>query len=87
MDSPEGIRVKGATEGRHGATLYVSFGERNSVLFLLLQTGLLFTSWMPLSIGGLFKLVRSPGIDSKKSISPAYVAWRAGTISLFLLSS
>ncbi len=26
-----------------------------------------------------FKSLRSPGIDSKESISPAYVAWRAGT--------
>jgi hypothetical protein len=25
-----------------------------------------------------FKLLRSPGIDSKRSILPAYVAWRAG---------
>jgi hypothetical protein len=34
-----------------------------------------------------FKLLRSPGIDIKGSIPPAYVAWRAGTITLFLLSS
>jgi hypothetical protein len=26
-----------------------------------------------------FTLLRSPGIDSKESIPPAYVAWRAGT--------
>jgi hypothetical protein len=25
------------------------------------------------------KRLRSPGIDSKESITPAYVAWRAGT--------
>jgi hypothetical protein len=25
------------------------------------------------------KRLRSPGIDSKESIPPAYVAWRAGT--------
>jgi hypothetical protein len=25
------------------------------------------------------KRLRSPGIDSKELISPAYVAWRAGT--------
>ncbi len=31
-----------------------------------------------------FKLVRSPRIDSKKSILPAYVAWQAGTTTLFL---
>jgi hypothetical protein len=27
---------------------------------------------------GIFKLLRSPGIDSKQSIPPASVAWRAG---------
>jgi hypothetical protein len=35
----------------------------------------------------IFKLLTNPGIDSKESIPPAYVAWRAGTISLFLLGS
>jgi|LakMenEpi03Aug12_release.lakeMendotaPanAssembly.Ray.scaffolds.fasta_scaffold2698716_1 hypothetical protein len=35
----------------------------------------------------IFKLLRSPGIDSKESTPPAYVAWRAGTIILFLLGS
>jgi hypothetical protein len=29
----------------------------------------------------------SPGIDSKESILSAYVAWRAGTTTLFLLDS
>jgi hypothetical protein len=28
-----------------------------------------------------------PGIDSKASIPPAYIAWRAGTIILFLLGA
>jgi hypothetical protein len=32
-------------------------------------------------------LLRSPGIDSKESIPPAYVAWRAGTTTLFLHGS
>jgi len=36
---------------------------------------------------GIFKLLRNPGIDSKESIPPAYVAWRAGTTILFLLGS
>ena len=36
---------------------------------------------------GIFKLLKSPGIDSKKSIPPAYVAWRVGKITLFLLGS
>jgi hypothetical protein len=31
---------------------------------------------------GVFKLISSPGIDSKESILPAYVAWRAGTTTL-----
>jgi len=36
---------------------------------------------------GIFKLSRSLGINSKLSIPPAYVAWRAGTTALFLLES
>jgi hypothetical protein len=36
---------------------------------------------------GIFSHVRSPGIDSKEWIPPTYVAWRAGTITLFLLGS
>jgi hypothetical protein len=35
----------------------------------------------------IFKRLWSPGIDSKELIPPAYVAWRAGTITLFLLGS
>jgi hypothetical protein len=35
----------------------------------------------------IFKLARSPGIDSKETIPPAYVAWRVGAITLFLLIS
>jgi hypothetical protein len=35
--------------------------------------------------GGIFKLLWSPEIDSKESIPPVYVAWRAGTRTLFLL--
>jgi hypothetical protein len=34
--------------------------------------------------GGIFKLLRTPGIDSKESISPAYVALRAASTTLFL---
>jgi hypothetical protein len=33
---------------------------------------------------GIFKFLWSPGIDSSESIPPAYVAWRAGTTTLFL---
>ncbi len=36
---------------------------------------------------GIFKPVWSPGIDAKVSIPPAYVAWWAGTITLFLLGA
>jgi hypothetical protein len=35
----------------------------------------------------IFKRLWSPGIDSKELIPPAYVAWRAGTITLFLPGS
>ena len=35
----------------------------------------------------IFKCLWSPGIKSKEWIPPAYVAWRAGTITLFLLDS
>jgi hypothetical protein len=35
----------------------------------------------------ILKLLRSPEIDSKESIPQAYVAWRAGTRTLFLLGS
>jgi hypothetical protein len=31
--------------------------------------------------------LRCPGIDSKDSIPPAYVAWRVGMTTLFLLGS
>ncbi len=33
------------------------------------------------------ELLRNPAIDSKESIPPAYVAWRAGATTLFLLGS
>jgi hypothetical protein len=36
---------------------------------------------------GIFKPLWSPGIDAKASIPPTYVAWRAGTITLFLLGA
>ncbi len=35
----------------------------------------------------IFKLLMSPRIDSKESIPTAYIAWRAGTTTLFLLGS
>ncbi len=36
---------------------------------------------------GIFTLLRSPGIDSNDTIPPAYVTWRPGTTTLFLLGS
>jgi hypothetical protein len=36
---------------------------------------------------GIFKPLWRPGIDAKASIQPAYVSWRAGTITLFLLGA
>jgi hypothetical protein len=36
---------------------------------------------------GIFKPLWSPRIDAKASIPPAYIAWRAGTITLFLLGA
>jgi hypothetical protein len=35
----------------------------------------------------IYKHLRSQRIDSKEAIPPAYVGWRAGTITLFLLGS
>jgi len=35
----------------------------------------------------ILKLLRSPGIDSKGSIPPAFEAWRTGTTTLFLVGS
>jgi hypothetical protein len=43
--------------------------------------------WNHLTREGIFKLLRSSGIDSKESIPPVYVTWRAGTTTLFLLGS
>jgi hypothetical protein len=37
--------------------------------------------------GPILKFHGSPGIDPKESIPPAYVAWRVGTSTLFLLGS
>ncbi len=45
------------------------------------------SSKLPLGIGYFFNFYKSPGIDSKESILPAYVAWRAGSTTLFLLGS
>ncbi len=41
----------------------------------------------PVAVARIFKLLRSPGIDSKESIPPAYVAWWSGTITLYQLGT
>ncbi len=43
--------------------------------------------WLPTVRGTwaqILELLRSPRIDSKESIPPTYVAWRAGTTTLFI---
>ncbi len=44
-------------------------------------------AWLEAAWAGIFKPLWRPGIDAKASIPPAYVAWRAGTITLFLLGA
>jgi hypothetical protein len=46
-----------------------------------------YISSAEISRDGIIKLLKSPGIDSKESIPPAYVAWQAGTTILILLGS
>ncbi len=48
-----------------------------------------FPAMFAMSWDGVFKLLRSPGIDSKEQIPPAYVAWQAGTSTTtpFLIGS
>jgi hypothetical protein len=47
----------------------------------------IFFAWSRVIWAGIFKPLWSPGIDAKASIPPAYVAWRASTITLFLLGA
>ncbi len=42
-------------------------------------TSILWLLPPPLTRVGILKLFSNPGIDSKESIPPAYLAWRAGT--------
>jgi hypothetical protein len=35
-------------------------------------------------LDNIFNLLRRPEIDSKKSVPPAYVTWRAGTIEIII---
>jgi hypothetical protein len=59
------------------------------LLFAIIIQGILaiLLVFFRLPISGSFKLLRSPGVNSKESIPPACVAWRAGTTTLFLLGS
>jgi hypothetical protein len=54
--------------------------ERVEYFVICLMVSNFFEAW-----ARIFKRLWSPGIDSKKWIPLAYVAWRAGTITLFLL--
>jgi hypothetical protein len=56
---------------------------RNAVHFLPLEVKKGLNKYQSPNLLGLGSL----GIDSKDSIPPAYVAWRAGTTTLFLLGS
>ncbi len=51
-------------------------------LSILFQHGLLGSLLLPASWARIFKLLWSPGIDSKEWIAPSYVAWRADTIKV-----
>ncbi len=68
-------------------------GEKCTVVFALIVTepagGCVWSEWRG---GGeywarIFKRVWDQGINSQEWIPPAYVAWRAGTITLFFLGS
>ncbi len=67
------------------------YRKGKGIKFLIFQicviTSLSVPSCFCLWSYGIFKLFRIPGIDSKESIPPAYVDWRAGTTTLFLLCS
>jgi hypothetical protein len=47
------------------------------------------TAWKPVfqTWARTFKCLWGPGIDAKEWIPPAYVVWRAGTKTLFLLGA
>ncbi len=67
---------------------YSNTGQSQHVVFVC-ELYLMRGNWRVMTQlrDGIFKLLRIPGIDSKESIWPAYVAWRAGTTTLFLLDS
>jgi hypothetical protein len=70
-----------------GAALNVVKTLFNAPLVMLFFHLIKMLNKMLLTWARIFKRWWSPGIDSKEWIPPAYVAWRAGTITLFLLGS
>ncbi len=61
--------------------------ELKSSLFQIFLTNIKFANILAPAASywdGIFKLLRSPGIDYKKSIPQAYAAGLAGTITLFV---
>jgi hypothetical protein len=65
----------------------ISRGPTFDILPLAAQRGRCRESQLEDYRARIFKRLWSPGINSKELIPPAYVAWRAGTITLFLLGA
>jgi hypothetical protein len=57
-------------------TRQISFTLSLVIAFLPLSTSVCYPN--PQTRDGILKFLKSPGIDSKESIPPAYKAWRAG---------
>jgi hypothetical protein len=87
----------GAMDGTSGQALFIAqfFFKKNLLDPCLLskpnegtnqeRTPFICTPQVPRAL--IFKRLWRQGIDSKEWIPPAYVAWRAGTMTLFLLGS
>jgi hypothetical protein len=80
--------------GRHLAGFSTPISHCSSKCCLDAVNSFMFLSWYCIKSkrkltdqSPYFKRLWSPGIDSKEWIPPAYVPWRAGTITLFLLGS
>jgi hypothetical protein len=80
------VWIAGVVDERQGR-VRDSSNPSYAVLFPVLTRLLHLTSIIIDNRDYIFKLLRSPGIDSKESIPPPNVAWRAGTTTLFLLGS
>ena len=66
---------------------YLLPGQKGLTYYLLQVWRFCGSPLAPASWDGIFKLFRSSEIDSKESIPPTCVAWRAGAKTLFLLGS